>query len=854
MGRYGRAQSGQGRNWRRWWRCSIHVMVGILIGGLLHVSGPRPLMATPPGMIAQVSLEQGQALYQQGRLESAAQVLQQVIDTATDPVTAIVARRNLALVWQQQGEWQAALATIADARSLLATPSLPNPTLLLAQLLDVQGAIQLDQGQGEAAIATWQQAADYYGQLDQPTAVVQAQMRQAQAMQQLGFHRQVVTTLEPIVTALGSQADTVMTAIALQTLGDSLLQTGNLTEAEATLQASLAMAQRLADPLTISAAALSLGNLQRAQGQLDAALRSYEQADQSGARELVRLQARLNQIALFTQTGQIPQVQSRWPDLRDRLNALPASQPVLFAKINLAERLLPLVGQNPTPQQLAALLTTTIQQAQQLGDRRTESFAQGTLGHLYEIQGQWDKALTVSRVALGLAQALEAQDITYRWQWQVGRIYKAQKQSERAIAFYSDAVSTLKQLRTDLVAVNPAVQVSFQENVEPIHRELVSLLLDPNRNATNDDLENARNAIESLQLAELDNFFREACLDGAAVGIDDLDQRAAVLYPVILGDRLELIVSLPNQSLQHYASTVSAADLNELIEQLRYYLALRVGRQYLPFAQQVYDIMIRPAAADLARTDIDTLVFVLDGELRNIPMAALHDGQQFLLEKYSLAVTPGLQLVNPKPIQSESLQVLTAGLSEARQGFSALPNVVEEVEQIKATLPASAVLLNNAFTSMALAQNLAYETTPIVHLASHGKFSSTNEETFVLTWDDRLDIQTLNTILQTSELNQNGPIELLVLSACETATGDKLAALGLAGMAVRSGASSTIATLWQVNDEATALLMTQLYTNLNNKMPKAAALRQAQLKVLNTPRFRQHPFYWAPYVLVGNWL
>jgi CHAT domain-containing protein len=371
-------------------------------------------------------------------------------------------------------------------------------------------------------------------------------------------------------------------------------------------------------------------------------------------------------------------------------------------------------------------------------------------------------------------------------------------------------------LRTDLVAVNPAVQFSFQESVEPIHRELVSLILSPEREASAADLETARETIEALQLAELDNFFREACLDATAVDIDRLDQRAAVIYPVILSDRLEVILSLPDQSLQHYATPVSASDFNQTIESLQQFLVLRVGNQYLPYSQQLYDWLIRPLVADLSASPVDTLVFVLDGELRNIPMSALHDGEQFLLEKYNLALTPGLQLVNPRPLQSQTLRVLTAGLSESRLGFSALPNVINEVNQIQSTVPTAAVLLNETFTVKALSDSLTVEGSPIVHLATHGQFSSSNQDTFVLTWNDRLNINTLNDLLQTSELNENGPIELLVLSACETATGDKQAALGMAGMAVRSGARSTIATLWQINDEATAELMSALYQQLAN--------------------------------------
>lgn len=850
------------RHYRPWQR---RFMYGLLAGlSCLMCYWFSPVMAWPGGAatppagqrLAQLTLEQGEQLYAAGQFQEAVRVLKQVAENTSDPTVQILAQRNLALVYRQLGEWQAATTAIAAAQTTLDITPLPNQQQLQAQLLEVLGGVQLDQGQGKTAIATWQQAVELYSQIGQTQASRQAQINQAQAMQQLGFHRQVVAALLPVVDTLAAAGDSFTHAVALRIRGDSLVQIGNLSEAQTTLELAQAIAQRLANPEALSAAALSLGNLKLAQAETAAALVYFDQADTAAAPPEVRVQAQLNRLATLAQTDQVAQVQTGWSSVANTLITLPVNQTTLFAKITLAQTLIALpVTRNPSPRQIADLLATTIRQAQALGDRRSESFATGTLGHLYETLEQWPEAIQLTQSALELAQTINATDISYRWQWQLGRIYKAEAEADQAISAYSSAVDTLKRLRTDLVAVNPAVQVSFQDNVEPIHRELVSLLLAPERATTSEDLETARATIESLQLAELDNFFREACLDTAAVDIDQLDERAAVVYPVILTDRLEIVVSLPNQALRHYASSVTVSELDTVIEQLQRFLVLRVGRQYLSFAQQLYDWMIRPVMADLAMSDVDTLVFVLDGELRSIPMGVLHDGDQFLLEQYNIALTPGLQLINPRPIQSQPLQVVTAGLSEARQGFSALPNVVEEVKQIQSTVTTSAVLLDDGFTLDELESSLALQAAPIVHLASHGKFSSSSDETFVLTWDNRLDIPTLNNLLQTSELNQAGPIELLVLSACQTAAGDKQAALGLAGLAVRSGARSTIATLWQVNDEATAILMAQLYRNLSDRqITKAEALRQAQLTVLRNPKFRQHPFFWAPYVLVGNWL
>jgi CHAT domain-containing protein len=260
------------------------------------------------------------------------------------------------------------------------------------------------------------------------------------------------------------------------------------------------------------------------------------------------------------------------------------------------------------------------------------------------------------------------------------------------------------------------------------------------------------------------------------------------------------------------------------------YVPIFSSQKRLALSQQVYDWLVRPAEADLNSSQIETLVFVLDGSLRNLPMAALHNGQQYLIEKYNLALTPSLQLLTPQPLAEKSLKTLILGLSEARQGFVALPAVEYELEQIQALVPTE-VLLNQQFTRQELVEKLRQTPFSIVHLATHGQFSSQADQTFLLTWDGRINVKEFDQLLRSSQ-NDLEPIELLVLSACQTATGDQRAALGLAGVAVRSGARSTLATLWQV---------------------KAEALRLAQLKLLQTSQY-QDPYYWAAFVLVGNWL
>ncbi|MES1026465.1 CHAT domain-containing protein [Gloeocapsa sp. BRSZ] len=385
-----------------------------------------------------------------------------------------------------------------------------------------------------------------------------------------------------------------------------------------------------------------------------------------------------------------------------------------------------------------------------------------------------------------------------------------------------------------MVVINSDVQYSFKESVEPVYRQLVELLLQSQGNKpSQDNLKQARDVIESLQLAELDNFFRVACLEAKPILIDQVinrdDPTAAVIYPIILPGRLDVILKLPQQPLLYYTNDIAQDKVEIILDRLSQSLSQRNSQETLLLSQEVYKWLIRSAETDLVRSRVKTLVFVLDGSLRNIPMAVLHDGQQYLVEKYATALTPSLQLLNPQPLKRKQLKVLAAGLSEARAGFPPLRFVPRELEQVQSQVP-GVELLNQQFTSASLQSKISSLPFPIVHLATHGQFSSQANQTFILTWDDRINVNQLSDLLQIADQEKRSTIELLVLSACETLTGDRRAALGLAGVSVRAGARSTLATLWRVNDEATAFFMAQFYQELANAaVTKAEALQRAQL-------------------------
>ena len=195
-----------------------------------------------------------------------------------------------------------------------------------------------------------------------------------------------------------------------------------------------------------------------------------------------------------------------------------------------------------------------------------------------------------------------------------------------------------------------------------------------------------------------------------------------------------------------------------------------------------------------------------------------------------------------------------AGISAQAPSFTAeglvdLPFVGLELDAIGDRFPGK-VLADAEVTKTALRSEILRGRNGIIHIATHAQFSSNADQTFLLTWDQRIGVDGLDALLQPGD--RRDAIELLVLSACETASGDPRATLGLTGIAIQAGARSVLGTLWQVSDASTAELMARFYDYLQGGMTKAEALSQAQRDLLNDPEFR-HPFYWAPYILVGNW-
>ncbi|MEB3362348.1 MAG: CHAT domain-containing protein [Synechococcaceae cyanobacterium] len=805
---------------------------------------------------------------------------------------------NLALALQQQGQPLEAQGSLEASLALLDRSDGPSGPPLLrtrAQALHTQGRLRFQTGHFQDALHSWRQAVQLSRQVGASDAELSGLINQAEALQALGNLFEARSLLETLLARPELDDLPRLKAAALSSLAATVQRQGEDSLSQSLQQRSLEAARASGDASATHAALLGLADQLASQGATAGALRDYQQAASlptaagvaaasapSSAR-LPLLQAEAKRLALLVDTDQYGGAGRLWPQLFVEVEALPSNPASLELRLHLARTLLRLRQLGPalptsiTPPEasLVKLLQRCQLDAARLGDGRSESLANGELGALAEVSGRWGEAESLTQLALRQAIALKAPELSYRWLWQLGRLARLQGNREAALEAYQQSLHELGSLRLDLTSSSPALASSFRRSVEPISRQTIDLLT-ASAAPKPSDLDLARKIIEQLQVEELNDYFRQPCFQSNANDRFD-DKSTAVIYPFLLPDRLEVIVRLPGPegALLHHAQPLPEGALERTVAELERLLrkppdASSGGEatSLLPYAQMLHQWLLAPLEPRLQASGINRLVFVPDAALRNLPMAVLHDGQRYLGERYAISLAPGMLLTPSIQRHGSRPRVLLAGLSEGisqvaglpegSNTFPALPAVERELANLRRRTSAT-LLLNERFTSQALERELQTGDYAVVHLATHGQFSSSPRHTFLLAGQhDVIPVSQLPKLLQPSQRRTGNTLDLLVLSACQGALGDADANLGLAAVAVRSGASSTLASLWSVNDQSTALFMEAFYRHWlgegtsSRPIGKAEALRLAQADLRDSNDYR-HPYYWAPFTLLGNW-
>ncbi|MGK7935055.1 MAG: CHAT domain-containing protein [Xenococcaceae cyanobacterium] len=865
-------------------------------------------------LLGQVSFAQASEpsqLVQQGVEEYQSQQYRQAIDSWNQALTTyqeigdrastVIVLENLARAYQKIGQTEKAIAFWQEVED--------NYT----QLGDIQ---QLARSLTEQA-----QAYSRLGQHLQASALLCGTLENANLQRQRETEKQKVTEKQKCLSgsaiALARQQEDILGEVAaLGSLGEAYRFRGNYEQALSYLQNSLKLAKTINNPHLEISALNSLGNTYSSLAQV-----SYRRASsaqkrgeiygensllaqytQEGRKQderaknyfqqslrlatgqqnpLSEIKAIISSLPIYYRLEQYSAAEALLKQTLTLLPSLPPQQETIYAKIDLAKLLQP---QKITPDscfnsttlpQARELLQQAVSLARSIDARRGESFALGELGHTYECSQNYQQALELTQQARLAAE--KDRDSLYLWEWQTGRILIKQGNKKAGIATYERAIATLESIRGDILTANRDIQFDFRDTVEPIYRQLIeqrldevsnSLVIKPTETNLANNVTSILNTVDSLRIAELQNYFGNDCAlkDATLTTVDATNPDLHTVYfnSIILDNRTAIIAMFPGRKTKVIWHQQNRQAIEQEINEFRRNLE-RFRDNYEPkLGQNIYQWLISPFDQDLEQAEIKTLVFVQDGLLRSIPMAALHDGEKFLIEKYAIATTPSLNLTNPETLNRDQrklalrdrLRALVLGLTEASQidgrKFAPLPNVQQEISQVKDILIESKGFINEEFTRDRLQQELAETFYPIIHIATHGQFGSEPEDTFLVTGnEEKLTLTELDRIIR-STIPSDNPVELISLTACQTAVGDERAALGLAGVAVQAGVNSALASLWSISDEATPQIIQQFYASLkDSRLNKAEALRQAQIASIDRGI---HPAYWASFIIIGNWL
>lgn len=726
----------------------------------------------------------------------------------------------------------------------------------------------LQRGDFTQAVISGAEAEKAYGRDGKIKEQIGALVHLSTAYQSLGRYRKALRELNTALELSKKTGDLIRTAYLLGKLGNIYIFINQLDEAEAYLKEAFELSVRENDPAVRASVLNYLGNLYALRKLHDEAAGAYKKSaslsDKTNDR-LLSARALTNLAKVLLQRGDVKEAAAVLGAAHERHTSLDNSHEKAYGLINIgrAYRQIGSASSEAASPQLslaAMAFKEALSVAEEIGDHLSASYAFGYLGQADEENGDYSEALRHTRQAIFAAQQVHAPESLYLWQWQSGKILKALGKTDEALSAYRNAVYTLRTVRDELLAdCRIYNQLSFRESVEPVYFGLADLLLKRadslnDREVIQSYFREARRSIELMKTAELQDYFQDACVVAdklKAKSLDALSSNEAVVYIIPLSDRLELLLSL-EKGIKKFTVKVDAETFTKEIRLFRRRLEKRTTRQYLPHAQRLYEWIIRPLESELASQKVDTLIFVPHGPMFTVPMAALHDGKGFLIERFALATTPGLSLTDPGHMQRERIKVLLAGLTEPVQGFPALINVPMELKTIRGMYP-NKLLQDGDFRIPLMRKELESIPYSIVHIASHGEFYDNSRNTYILTWDEKLTMDDLEEFMGIRRFRKE-PVALLTLSACVTAAGDDRAALGLAGVAVKAGARSAVATLWYINDHTSYELITEFYGQMRDvSLSNAKALQRAQIKLLNDRDFK-HPGYWSPFLLIGNWL
>lgn len=577
--------------------------------------------------------------------------------------------------------------------------------------------------------------------------------------------------------------------------------------------------------------------------------------------------------------------------LATRIDELPDSLVKSKLSLKTAQMILGMEAESFTPQLISAMqrqcyqiLTRLQSWADQQKQSRVKAEATGKLAMLYNWQGRQQEALALTEQAIAQIQDANQRELLAQLAAQKGSLLRAMGDNQHALAAYEVAVDNLYAVRADMPISLPDGRNLLKTVIDPIYRNYVDLLLQTtsadNSELGNQQLIKAIDSMEAIKEADMQDFFLGRCSVGRQKVQTWQSQslpNTAVLYPILLKDRIELVVKTDTKLIRR---TVKAGLDDVQNQALALVEALQTGKDYRASSKQLYEWLFLPVKDELQQANPSVILYVPDRSLRAVPLSVLSDGHSFVIEQYGVVTLPSLDMQNltasTNKREHQDTRTLLAGLSKpdgasidqlpsgiadklandkplAREAIIeelSLPSVEKEI-RIVADKDTSTTLLNKQFTADVLKSDMETGNYGKVHIASHGYFGKNAKESFLMAYDKNMSLLDIKDTLEAETLKAK-PIELLTLSACKTSVGDDRMLLGFSGLAVKSNVLSAVGSLWSINDDATMEFMRLFYDGMSKSLNKAQAMREAQVAMIKNKKFK-HPFFWSPFILIGNW-
>ncbi|MFM7601909.1 MAG: CHAT domain-containing protein, partial [Pseudanabaena sp.] len=532
----------------------------------------------------------------------------------------------------------------------------------------------------------------------------------------------------------------------------------------------------------------------------------------------------------------------------------------------------------------------------EIKDRNGEGAVLGNLGISYRNLGKYDKAIESHLQSLEIKREIKDRLGERNSLENLGIVFNNLKQPELAILFYKQSINVSEAIRKDIKKLDKDLQQSYLTTVEITYRNLADILLQQNRilealqvldllkvQELEDYLKNIKGSDRSAQgvrllppeLAISDKLLAVSFENAPALNrqlakqiqqlpkteinkvpdyLNQIPRGTVLLYPFILGDRLEIILFAPNNLPIRRTTTISKDQLESLIIDFRAALLDPSSDDFREPSLQLYNLLIKPIEAELVQFNAKTILYAPDGQLRYIPIAALYDGKQLLVEKYQISnlIAYTLSDFTPQPQNAPNILAGAFGgkAGDRRFGQTALPATVREVQAIANSFQNSVTLIEEQFSRKAIESK--FKKHNILHLATHAEFNiGAPDQSFIIFGNG--DKIRLNEITDWQIPN----IDLIILSACQTGLG-KLGSgveiLGFGYQVQKAGAKQAIASLWKVDDNQTSVLMTAFYAELQKgNVTATEALRRAQVSLIKSKDYN-HPYYWSAFFAIGNGL